>query len=139
MLLLLLGLRRRGLFSLSLLPFLFLLGWWALIVYPGCPGAILGDGFGSAMVEVGLDFFHLPLHAVVHLLDEHFLLLVLPVEGVGLVLVVQVVDAAVGLHVRSYLVGLAIVDLFDLAQVAHVHFVAHFVVDDLGGCGGVDH
>lgn len=90
-LLLLLGLGRRRLFCLnSLLPFLLLLlrGLWALIVYPGRPGAILGDGLGSAVVEVGLDFFHLLPHAVVHLFDEYFLLLVLPVEGVGLVLVV---------------------------------------------------
>lgn len=132
MLVLLFGLGRRWLFSLNLLHFLFLLRLWAFIVHPGSPGAILRGGFGNAMVEIGLDLFHLLLHAVVHLLDQHFLLLVLPVEGVGLVLVMKVVDAAVGLHIVSYFVGLAVVDLLDLSQMAHVHFVAHFVVDDVG-------
>jgi hypothetical protein len=91
------------------------------------------------IIDVGLDSFHLLFDAVVHLFDERFLLLVLPVEGIGLMLVVQVVDAPIGLNIVGNLLRLSIIDLLHFSEVLHVHLVPHLIVDDVGGAARVYH
>jgi hypothetical protein len=51
------------------------------------------------LFDIGLDYFRNLFHAVLHLFDEHFLFLVLPVECLGLMSLVQVIDALKSLKV----------------------------------------
>lgn len=56
---------------------------------------------------------------------------VLPLKGLQFVLMVQLIDASVSFNISGDLFGLTVVDLFDLSEMPHVHFVPHFASHDV--------
>lgn len=83
------------------------------------------------MVDIRLDFFHFPAHAIVHLFDQDLFLLGLPFEGIFLMFMMQVIDASIGLDIMVNFIRLAIIDFLNLSQMLHIHLISHLIIHDI--------
>lgn len=59
----------------------------------------------------------------------------LPVEGMTLEFMMEVIDGVIDFELPGDVLRLAVTDLFDLPEVLHVHLISHFFVDGIGGSG----
>jgi len=93
----------------------------------------------AGMWQIRLNFLHFSFHAIVDLLDNNFFFFVLPIKGVGLVFVMQIIDTSVCPNIISDLLSFTIVDSLHLSQMLHVHLVSHLIVDYISCSSRVYH